>query len=138
MAFSARERGGSGGGRGGFTLLEMMVALAVIATVAATVFMRGGETAAQLHALERRALARMVAENAVERSRLKRLATGVLAPVGTTRQRVTLGSREWVVAARTRRTSHGSLRRMDYEVFAVEEGREVGPIDQLSAFVGQR
>lgn len=138
MAFNARERSGSVKRRRGFTLIELMVALAVIATVAATVFLRGGETAAQLHALERRALARMVAENAVERSRLMRLATGAPAPVGTARQRIKLGSREWVVATTTRRTSHGSLRRLHYEVFAVEEGREVGPIDELSAFIGQR
>ena len=138
MAFNARERCGSRPRRDGFTLIELMVALAVIATVAATVFLRGGETIAQIYAMERRALARMVIENEIERTRLEQLATGRPASIGAVRRRVTLGGREWVVAIDARQTSHSSLRRLEYAVFAVEGRREVGPIDRLSAFVGVR
>ena len=121
----------------GFTLVEIMVALVVIATVAATVYSRSGETISQLYSLERRTLARWVAENEIERVRLARLSTDAPLPTGTTRSRVVLGERQWMVVARTQPTSHPWLRRVDFTVFAIVDDRDVGPIDTVTAFVGR-
>ena len=121
----------------GFTLIELMVALAVVAVVASTVYLRGGETMAQLHSLERRTLAHMVAQNAIQRARLQRRRGEAPPALGAARRRVTFAGLRWTVAVTTRQTSHPLLRRMQIDVFAVQENDEVGPVDSVTAFVGQ-
>lgn len=120
----------------GFTLIELMVALAVVAIVATTVLVQGGETAAQTYSMERRALARWALENEVERARLEQVVNPGPLAIGMNRRRVSLGSREWLVVEDTVETSHPWLRRVEYSVFAVEDGREVGPVDTLITFIG--
>ena len=122
--------------RSGFTLIELMVALAVVAIVATTVLVRGGETAAQTYSMERRAIARWAAENEIERARLRQIISPAPLSVGTHRRRVNLGSREWLVQEDVIETSHPWLWRVEYSVFALEDGREVGPVDTLTAFIG--
>ena len=121
----------------GFTLIELMVALAVVAIVATTVLVRGGETAQQTYALERRALARWALENEVERARLRQVVNRDTLSAGTKRRRVNLGSREWLIVENIFATSHPSLSRIEYSVFSLEDGREVGPIDTLTTFIGR-
>ena len=124
----------------GFTLIELLVALVVIATVATTVYVRSSDTIGQIATLERRTLARWVAENEIERARLLRHVAGdqaVPLASGTTRRRVTLGGREWAVVATVSGTSHPWLRRIDYSVFVVEDGEQFGPVDGITAFIGQ-
>ena len=123
--------------RPGFTLIELMVALAIVAIVATAVLVRGGETAAQTYSIERRALARWVAENEIERVRLGQMVEGTPVSAGTDRRRVNLGSREWLVVEEILETDHPLLWRAEYSVFALEGGREVGPVDTLTAFIGQ-
>jgi len=125
---------------GGFTLVELMVALVVVATVATTVYTRSSDTIGQTALLERRTLARWVAENEIERARLARHAAreeAIPLASGSTRRRVTLGGREWSVVATANTTSHPWLRRVQYTVFAIEDGDEVGPVDGITAFIGQ-
>ena len=122
--------------RSGFTLIELMVALAVVAIVATTVLVRGGETAAQTYSMERRAIARWAAENEIERARLRQMISPAPLSAGTHRRRVNLGSREWLVEEDVVETSHPWLWRVEYSVFALEDGREVGPVDTLTAFIG--
>ena len=125
---------------GGFTLVELMVALVVVATVATTVYTRSSDTIGQIALLERRTLARWVAENEIERARLARHAAreeAIPLASGSTRRRVTLGGREWSVVVTANTTSHPWLRRVQYTVFAIEDGDEVGPVDGITAFIGQ-
>lgn len=120
----------------GFTLIELLVALAVVAVVAATVYLRSGETIAQLHALERRTLAHMVAQNEIQHTRLRhRLGTGAPA-TAETRRRVTFAGFEWTVAVSSRPTDHPLLRRMQFDVFVVDGAGERGPLDSVTAFIG--
>lgn len=123
--------------RHGFTLLELMVALAVLAIVAMAVFGRGGDSVRDLYTMEQRTLARWVAENEVARMRLEHRGSTETISLGTVRQRVRQGDRSWQVVKETQSTSHPSLRRVEVTVYAVEEGREVGPLDTLIAFVGR-
>ncbi len=121
----------------GFTLIELMVALAVVAIVATTVLVQGGGTAAQTYSMERRAVARWALENEIERARLLQAVNPGPLAVGTSRRRVNLASREWLVVEDAFETSHPWLRRVEYSVFAVEDGREVGPVDTLTTFIGR-
>ena len=56
----------------GFTLLELMIALAVLAIVSMAVFDGGSDRIAQLRGMEQRTLARWIAENEVAKARLQR------------------------------------------------------------------
>ena len=56
----------------GFTLLELMIALAVLATVAMAVYGSGSDRVRQLYSMEQRTLARWTAENHLAKLRLQR------------------------------------------------------------------
>ena len=120
-----------------FTLLELLVALAVLAIVAMAVFGRGGDSVRDLYAMEQRTLARWVAADMVTRMRLERRNTTEPIRLGTLRERIRQGDRFWEVAIETKSTTIESLRRVEVSVYAVEDGREIGPVDTLVAFVGR-
>ena len=118
----------------GFSLVELLVALTVLAVVSVTVFARGGDTLAQLHGLEQRTLARWVAENEVSRMRLDR-ETALRA--GNRSKRVDVGERSWRVETALRATDHDGLWQVTVEVRPVEVGVANAPVDTLVAFVGE-
>lgn len=124
-------------GRRGFTLLELMIALAVLAVVSIAVFGRGSTTVRQLGTLEEKTLARWLAEDTVTGLRLARFASEEPMRKGTDRSRVKRGERDWRVVTETAETSHPTLFRVEVAVYAIVDGRDVGPLDTLTAFVGQ-
>ena len=119
-----------------FTLLELMIALAVLAIVSVAVFGRGGDTVRQLGGLEEKTHARWLAEDAVTELRLARLAGGEPLRPGTERRRITRNDRDWRVVTKTTETSHPTLLRVEVTVYAVADGRDLGAVDTLTAFVG--
>jgi general secretion pathway protein I len=77
---------------GGFTLLEVMVALAIFATLATAVLSASQYVVRQASAAEERLLAAWVADNHLNELRLQPL------PVSTQPQRVVgMGDRDWVL-----------------------------------------
>ena len=121
----------------GFTLLELLIALAILAIVSITVFNQGGDTARQLGGLEQQTFARWVAENEIAKLRLaSRLADETLRP-RSRRDRVSYGDRHWQVAEEVISTDHPWMHRVEISVYALVDGREVGPVDTLVAFVGR-
>lgn len=77
---------------GGFTLLEVMVALAIFATLATAVLSASQYVVRQAGAAEERLLAAWVADNQLNELRLQSL------PVSPQPQRVvSMGDRDWVV-----------------------------------------
>lgn len=123
--------------RAGFTLVEVLVALVVLAVLGFTVTSRVGNVVNQTYSLERRTVAHWVAENQLNRLRLSRRTTTEPLPTGRDRERVVMGGREWVVETEVQETSHPLLRRVDLSVLAVSEGEETGPVDTVTAFVGR-
>ena len=121
----------------GFTLLELLIALAILAIVSIAVFNQGGDTARQLGGLEQKTLARWVAENEIAKLRLQyRLSAEPLRP-RSSRDQVSYGDRYWQVVEEIKTTEHPWMHRVEVSVYALLEGREVGPVDTLVGFVGQ-
>lgn len=122
----------------GFSLVELLVALTVLAVVSVTVFARGGDTLAQLDGLEQRTLARWVAENEVARLRLDREAA---LRAGSRSARVDVGERSWRVETTLRATDLDGLWQVTVEVSPVgarSSGSIAnGAVDTLVAFVGE-
>lgn len=122
---------------GGFTLLELLIALAILAIVSLAVFNQGGDTARQLGGLEQKTFARWVAENEIAKLRLEyRLSDEPLRP-RSSRDQVSYGDRYWQVVEEISTTDHPWMHRVDVSVYALVEGREVGPVDTLVGFVGR-
>ncbi len=120
-----------------FTLVEVLIALVVFAILGFTVTSRIGNVVNQTYSLERRTVAHWVAENQLNRLRLSRRVTTEALPTGTKTDRVQMGGREWVVETEVVETSYPLLRRVNLTVMVEDDGREVGPVDSVTAFVGR-
>ena len=154
---SVTAAGSAADAGGGFTLLELMLALAMLAIVAVAVLGRGADTVRQLHGLEQRTLAHWVAENELARLRLaqrraarelRAAAAEDAAPgdepaggapslaVGTRRSEQRLGNRAWRIVVETARTDHPTLRRVAARVYAADEAADPAPAAVLIGFLG--
>lgn len=123
--------------RQGFTLVEVLIALVVFAILGFTVSSRVGEIVNQTFSLERRTVAHWVAENHVNRMRIAGLTSDEVLPTGRRSERAFMGDREWRIDVEIENTSHPWLRRVAVEVFEIRESEEIGPLDQLTVFLGR-
>ena len=121
----------------GFTLLELLIALAILAIVSIAVFNQGGDTVRQLGGMEQQTLARWVAETEVAKLRLEYRESVEPLRLGSGRERVSYGDRHWQVVQEVSATEHPWMHRVDVTVYALVDGREIGPVDTLIAFVGR-
>ncbi len=121
----------------GFTLIEMLVALTVIAVVGLAVSSAIGSVVSQTYTLEQRLVAHWVAENHLARVRLARIGDTEALPTGRETERVRMSGRTWRIQREIRETTHPWLRRVEIEVFEVADGDDIGPLDTLVGFVGR-
>jgi general secretion pathway protein I len=134
----ARPVAARAGRAGGFTLIEILVALAVFAVVAVTVYTRGGEVIRQTGALEERVIATWLADNEMALLRMARRAANDPLPTGSETREVVMASRRWDVTRRVADTTHPWLRRVEVEVSPVEDARTAqAPVYRLTGFVGR-
>ena len=100
----------------GFTLLELLIAVAVFAVVAVTVYTRSGETLVQLQVLEQRTLASWIAHNELALARVRQVVNPEAVAIGSDSRKVRMGGRDWTVTVDVMSTSHAWLRRVEVEV----------------------
>ena len=120
----------------GFTLIEILIALAIFATVATTVYTRAGDSVYQLQILEQRALAHWLASNATVRVQLEQERSGKPPETASDSQTEFMASREWRIKSEITETEFPLMHRLQVQVFVVEEGREEGPVETLVSFLG--
>ena len=121
----------------GFTLLEMLLAVVVIAVVGITISTAIGSVANQTFSLERRSVAHWVAQNQVNRLHISLRQERRPIPEGKDTVRVYMGDRDWDVETRIESTEHPWVRRVEVDVFEIRDGEQVGPFDHMVAFVGR-
>jgi general secretion pathway protein I len=96
---------------GGFTLLEIMVALAIFATLATAVLSASQYVVKQAGAVEERLVAAWVADNRLNELRLQ---SGL--DIGQSQRIVRMDRRDWVVRQHIRAANHESLFEVDIDV----------------------
>lgn len=111
---------------GGFSLIEVLVALAILAVLAATVVSQGGAFSSQLFRLEDRSLALWAAQNALDEARLSEAL-----PSGGKPSEVEMGGKIWMVSTRVEPTPRPGFSRI--EVSVVREGED-DPVLTLTGF----
>ncbi len=100
-------------GARGFTLLEILVALAVVAIGTAAVLQSAGATAKSLRVAENRILATWVASNRIAEIRLARL----WPPAGTVDRSEILAARTWHYREIVKNTADPDVSRVDVIVY---------------------
>lgn len=122
----------------GFTLLELMVALAVLAVVTTSVMGRNGETVNQLFQLERQTIAHTVLSSHLARIRLEQRVLESPISLGSRSEIYYLGDRTWEVVTNIRSINGSNIRRLDMEAFLIQDNVGTISVDSLIAFVGKR
>ena len=102
-------------GRGGFTLIEVMVALTVLAVAFAAGYRALGQSSNNVELLKRRAVAQWVAQNQVAAMQLSQ------APVATGTGRAAQGGIDFVWRTTLTQTPNPAFRKIDIVVAEVAE-----------------
>lgn len=122
----------------GFTLLEMLIAVAIIGVIGAAVATAIGGVANQTRSLEQRTVASWIASNHLTRMRMLQRRDAQLVAQGRSQTRMIFADREWEVETQITATDHPWIRRVEVTVFeATEEDDRAGPYSQMSGFLGQ-
>ena len=116
----------------GFTLLEVMVALAVVAISLFALIKVSEQYAGNAGYLKQKTLAQWIAENKATEYRLKK----EFPALGRQQGDVTMVNQQWRWQVKVSNTDDKRLRRLDIEVVH-ETGDFDNPLASLIAFVGQ-
>lgn len=120
----------------GFTLLEMLLAVVVIAVVGITISAAVGSVASQTFTLERRTMAHWVGQNQIHRLRISQRSSNATVPKGKDTTRVFMGERDWQVLTTVSATDIPTMQRVEVDVYELQDGERVGPFDHQTAFIG--
>ena len=122
----------------GFTLLEMLIAIAIIGVIGSAVSTAVGGVANQTRGLEQRTVASWIASNHLTRMRMLQRREAQPLAEGTKQTRLVFADRQWEVETEIKSTDHPWIRRVEVSVFEAtdDQGRQ-GPYGQLSGFLGQ-
>lgn len=115
----------------GFTLLEIMIALAIIAVALSAVIKAGAQAGANAAHLRAATYAQWVAEDQLTRLQLE----GEWPSPGLRKGQTELGGLDWRWQADIGETGDEDLRRVDLSVFAPDDSE--APLALLSGFIGR-
>jgi len=121
----------------GFTLLEMLIAIAIIGVIGASVSTAIGGVANQTRGLEQRTVASWIAGNHLTRLRLLQRQNPQPLPEGKQQSRLLFADREWEVMTEVKSTDHPWMRRIEVSVYETADSGRQGPFAQVSGFLGQ-
>lgn len=116
----------------GFTLVEVMVALAILAVASASLVKVASQALQQSGGLEERTIAYWVATNTLSEMRLQRDQI----TLGERTEVVIMAAREWEVSVSVSDTSDADLKRADVKV-KLKSNSNVMSLASLTGFIGK-
>ncbi|MBI2397794.1 MAG: type II secretion system minor pseudopilin GspI [Xanthomonadales bacterium] len=117
----------------GFSLVEVLVALAVVAIALVALLAAAGRMARDADHLRELTLADWVAANVLVETRLRE----PFPRLGRSEGRARMGPREFRWQRVVQNTPEPALRRIDVHVFALDAGSDDAPIHSLVGFAGR-
>lgn len=117
----------------GFSLVEVLVALAVVAIALVALLAAAGRMARDANHLRELTLADWVAANVLVETRLRE----PFPQLGRSEGRARMGPREYRWQRVVQNTPEPALRRIDVHVFALDAGNDDAPIHSLVGFAGR-
>jgi general secretion pathway protein I len=115
----------------GFTLLEVLIALAVLALSMGAVIKATSDYTGNQSYLRDRTMAIWVARNILVQYQV----SGEWLSVGERKGTEEMGNQEWRWLARISQTEESELRRMDVEVYPLDSDDDENPVSVLSGFL---
>ncbi len=117
----------------GFTLLEVLIALAVLALAMGAVIKATSDYTSNQSYLRDRTMAMWVARNVLVQHQVE----GEWLSVGEVKGTQEMGDQEWRWLTRISQTEESELRRLDVEVYPVDSDDDENPVSVLSGFLRQ-
>lgn len=126
----------------GFTLIEIMVALVVLAVATVAIYGRSGQAVSQLYSLEQRTLANWIAQDYMTRLRLQRRAEpdrfNAPMDIGSESEELWSAGRLWEIEVSVSDTELDTMKRVEVAVHTVsQEAGRSPPIVTTVGFLGQ-
>ena len=126
----------------GFTLLEMMVAIAILAVASAAVFFSNSEALQAQQRLEEQTVAQWALANQVSYYRLAQemeiIGLDAVANASLSPQRIDVAGYDLEVSATVLPSDAAGVRHIRWEVYRIVDGDPIGPIRSLTAWVRDR
>ena len=123
----------------GFTLLEMMVAIAILAVASAAVFFSNSEALQAQIRLEEQTVAQWALANQVAHYRLAQemsiTSLHAMANASLSPQRMNVAGYDLEIAATVLPSDFPNVRHIRWEVYRIVDGDPIGPIRSLTAWV---
>ncbi len=119
----------------GFTLLEVMIALAIFAIVSGALIRNAGQTFRQTSIIQERTLAYWIAENHLTQVRSGPRSEDSFPDIGSDRSEVTMADLEWEVVMDVEATENPDMRRIIVSVFSVDNLDN--QVVELVGFIGK-
>ena len=117
----------------GFTLLEVLIALAVLALSMGAIIKATSDYTSNQSYLRDRTMAMWVARNVLVQFRVEK----EWPRVGERKGTADMGHREWRWLAVISQTEEAELRRLDVKVFSIDSEDDESPLSVLSGFLVQ-
>ena len=119
----------------GFTLLEVMIALAIFAVVSGALIRNAAQTVSQTAIVQQRTVAYWVAENQLNETRGPPRTEDSFPGLGSDRYSVTMAGQDWEVLMDVESTDNPDMRRLIVSVSPASDTDYV--IVELTGFVGK-
>lgn len=117
----------------GFTLLEVLIALTILAISSLAILRQTGQSLSQLQLLEEKNIATVIVEGRVAEFSI----SPTWPPTGRSSKKVTVANRQWNVHADISNTSDPWLRKIEVWVVDKDSIEQSTPIAALTAYKGR-
>ena len=119
----------------GFTLVEVMIALAVFAVVSAALVKSASFSLLQTDTLRERGIAELIARNRLSELRAAPRQDSTFRSPSIDRERVTMAGRDWELIVTTESTENELMRRINVQVAREDDPDSV--VAELTGFLGR-